>query len=182
MHGVNDLTLRHVLYHERPIEPNALKEYYAFQRMKQNLPVAFHEPPADHMVYDYVVQGKKWQLKLARYRKQGDVYGVNCYKNAGKVAGKSTLVQYELDDFDFLCVQMPVDTVNCCYILPQRELHRRGLLGDATKGDGHINVYPHRQLTSNKKVHNKGVHWTEAFRIDFDENVAVRLSQVLATS
>ena len=56
--------------HEKPTNRSALAEYYAFKHLQLSLPVLFIDPPAEHMSYDYVVDGKKWQLKLARYCKK----------------------------------------------------------------------------------------------------------------
>lgn len=174
----NYVLLDHTDY-EKPTDRNALAEYNAFKRLQRDLPVEFEDPPSEHMAYDYMVFGTKWQLKLARYKKSYDCYHVNCCKNAGRIDRVQTKVQYAIDDFDYLCIQLPQDSEECCYVIPQAELHKRGLLGDSNKGDGYVKVYPHRQLTSTKKVHDGGVHWTEAYRLDFGAEITKKLQQIL---
>ena len=130
MSGSSNYVLRSPEDHEKPTTRTALAEYNAFKRLQRSLPVLFIDPPAEHMSYDYLVDGKRWQLKLARYYAKVDLYQVTCHKNAGRVGGKRTHRQYEVDDFDFLCIQLPENTVDCCYVIPQGVLaeqwsHRR---------------------------------------------------------
>lgn len=178
MSGSSTYVLRSPEDHEKPTERNALAEYNAFKRLQNSLPVSFMDPPAEHMSYDYVVEGKKWQLKLAQYYKtsKADTYRVNCQKNAGTVGGKQTRRQYEVDDFDFLCIQLPENAIDCCYVIPQSVLVKCGIIGDATKSNGVVYVYPHRRLTTTKAVHTAGVHWTETYRIDFAHNPLAKLA------
>jgi hypothetical protein len=158
--------------HEKPTNRNALAEYTAFKRLQRYLPVTFVNPPAEHMAYDFVVHSKKWKLKMARLQKQKDYWVVNCHKkkNAGNVNGKPTSVQYAVDDFDYMCVQLPKIAPHCCYVIPQQELAKRGVLGDASKSDGAVRMYPHLASRSMRNDLVNGVHWTEAFRIILDQN------------
>lgn len=179
LRGKTTYVIRPHTDHEKPTEQNVLAEYKAFKFLQLQLPVNFIDPPTEHMAFDCLVETKKWQLKLARYSEPRDAYCVNCFKNAGRIQGKPTKVQYEVGDFDFVCIQLPEDTIHkCCYLIPQRELQNRGLLGDATKCNGNVSVYPHRLLVSTKKVHSEGVHWTELYRVDFDDKVASKLQQI----
>ena len=154
--GSPHFTLRHYSEHEQPHDKNALAEYNAFKHLQSRLPVIFVDPPVEHMAYDYFVNDKKWQLKLARYCKKRDRYYVNCVKNGGRILSKQTKVQYAIGDFAFLCIQLPQDTYDCCYIVPEEVLQEHGLVGDHSKSDGWVSVYPHRQLTSTKNVHVEG--------------------------
>lgn len=179
--GLSNYSLRHYLEHERPSDKNALAEYNAFKQLQQQLPVNFIHPPAEHMSFDFYVNDAKWQLKLARYKASADCYQVNCNKNAGMIDGKRSLVQYAFDDFHFLCIQLP-GNLSCCYILPRKVLRQLGLMGDATKSDGYVSVYPHRQVSCRKKVHSDGNHWTDRYRVDFGPDVMENLNRVLALS
>jgi hypothetical protein len=100
----SNYVLRSPIDHEKPDEGSRLVEYNAFKRLQRSLPVLFVDPPNECMSYDYVVDGKKWKLKLAHYVNKKDTYNVNCHKEAGRVGGKRTRGQYEVDDFDFLCI------------------------------------------------------------------------------
>jgi hypothetical protein len=178
MSGPSNYVLRSPIDHEKPEEGNRLVEYNAFKRLERSLPVLFVDPPAEHMSYDYVVDGKKWQLKLAQYRKTYDTYRVGCHKQAGRVDGKQTNRQYEVDDFDFLCIQLPEDSVDCCYLIPQGKLAELGLIGNAKSG-GNVQLYPHRPVTTPKLVHTAGTHWTEAYRINFADDPLAQLARIV---
>lgn len=177
--GASNYVLRSPADHERPTELSALAEYTAFKRLQQLLPVKFEPPPVEHLSYDYIVAGKKWQLKLTRYCKRGDGYLVNCHKNAGRINGKQNTVQYDEGDFDFLCLQLRENTVDCCYLLPGRLLVERGLIGDASKATGSIWLYPHRPLRSLKDVYTNGLHWAEPYRIDFNKDPLAKLASIV---
>jgi hypothetical protein len=179
MSGTSNYMLRSPEDHEKPTHPNGMAEYNAFKRLQRSLPVLFIDPPAEHMSHDYVVDGKKWQLKLAQYNKKDNTYRVTCQKSAGRVDGKLTKRQYEVDDFDFLCIQLPEDSVDCCYIIPQGVLAERGLIGDATKPSGMVYVYPHRPVTAWNALHTAGVHWTEAYRINFADDPLAQLVRIV---
>jgi hypothetical protein len=178
MSGPSNYMLRSPIDHEKPTSQNALAEYNAFKRLERLLPVLFVDPPAEHMSYDYVVDGTKWQLKLAQYHKKDDVYRVICHKQAGRVDGKSTFRQYEVDDFDFLCIQLPVNTVDCCYLIPQGVLAERGVIGKSANSGGEVRVYPHRPVITRKLVHTAGAHWTEAYRINFADDPLAQLARI----
>lgn len=177
MSGPSNYVLCRPEDHEKPANRNSLAEYNAFKRLQRLLPVLFMDPLAEHMSYDYAVDGNKWQLKLARYRHKKDHYRVNCRKQAGIVGGKRTCRQYEVDDFDFLCIQLPEDTVDCCYLIPQDKLAERGVVGDATRSEGSVRIYPHRATAWNS-VHEDGTHWTEAYRIDFADSPLAKLVRI----
>lgn len=183
--GSGNYTMRTPMEHEKPTDRATLAEYDAFKRLQSSLPALFVDPPAEHMSYDSVVDGKHWQLKLARYDKGKDYYEVQCRKRAGNVGGKRTRSQYEVDDFDFLCVQMPQDTahgLDCCYLIPQGALEERGLLGDTNKSNGHVTLYPHRPVTRNLLVHIAGLHWTERYRINFADDPLAKLARIVGQS
>ncbi|GAQ90392.1 hypothetical protein KFL_006340110 [Klebsormidium nitens] len=74
--GSSNYVLRSPTEHEKPTAPTALAEYEAFKRLQRSLSVTFVDPPAEHMSYDYLVEGKRWQLKLARYDVKKDQYKV----------------------------------------------------------------------------------------------------------
>lgn len=175
--GSSNYMLRSPSDHEKPTERNALAEYNAFKRLQRSLPVLFIDPPAEHMSYDMLVDGKTWQIKLATYRKKSDDYSVTCFKNAGIVGGKRTIKQYEVDDFDFLCIQLPENAIDCCYLIPQGILAGHGLLGTA-KSCAAVRVFPHRPVTARYAVHNQGVHWTENFRINFADDPLAQLARI----
>jgi hypothetical protein len=141
--------------------------------------VLFVDPPAENLSYDYLVDGKRWQLKLAGSHAKIDLYQVNCHKNAGRVGGKKTYRQYGADDFDFLCIQLPEKTVDCCYVIPHSVLAERGIIGDVTRSKGCVDVYPHRRLTTRNRVYTAGVHWTEAYRINFADNPLADLARII---
>jgi hypothetical protein len=176
MAGPSNYMLCSPIDHEKPTSQNALAEYNAFKRLQRSLPVMFIDPPAEHMSHDYVVDGKKWQLKLAQYNKKDNTYRVTCQKSAGRVDGKLTKRQYEVDDFDFLCIQLPVNTTDCCYIIPQGVLAEHGVIGKSANSGGAVHLYPHRRVAAWKSVHTAGVHWTESFRIDFANNPLAQLA------
>ena len=176
--GSGDYVLRSPIEHKKPTHKNGLAEYDAFKRLQRSLPILFIDPPAEHMSYDYSVDGKRWQLKLAVYDNKRDAYQVACNKNAGIVDGKRSCRQYEVDDFDFLCIQLPDNTVNCCYVIPQGILAKLGVVGKATKTGGNIRVYPHRRL-SWKLVNTDGVHWAESYRIDFVDDPLAQLACIV---
>ncbi len=178
MSGTSKYVLRSPEDHEKPEKGSILAEYNAFKRLQRSLPVLFIDPPAEHMCYDYVVNGRKWQLKLAIKDDKRDVYRVICHKQAGKVGGKCTFRQYEVGDFDFLCIQLPESAVECCYVIPQGVLKELCVIGNATKSCGAVYIYPHRQVTTTKSVHVAGVHWTEAYRIDFADNPLAKLARI----
>lgn len=176
--GSNSYVLRSPMDHEKPISRNGLAEYTAFKRLQRSLPVPLIAPPVEHMSYDYLVDGKRWQLKLAGYSKY-DRYHVVCHRHGGRVGGKTTYRQYQVDDFDFLCIQLPENTVDCCYVIPQGVLAKHGIIGNSIKSGGHVRVYPHRRMTTTKLVHTVGVHWTEAYRIDFANNPLAKLAGIV---
>ena len=179
--GSSNYLLRSPTDHEKPTVRSVLAEYNAFKRLQLSLPVLFIDPPAEHMSYDYVVDGKKWQLKLARYCKKDNLYQVNCHKHAGRVDGKMIESQYAVEDFDFLCIQMPENAVDCCYVIPQGELADRRLIGDSTRSNGNIRLYPHRSVTAKNGWHTGGVHWTETYRIDFASDPLAKLACIVHT-
>jgi hypothetical protein len=177
MSGPSNYVLCSPVDHEKPEEGNRLVEYNAFKRLQHSLTVLFVDPPAEQMSYDYVVDGKKWQLKLAQYNKKNNTYIVRCHKAAGIVNGKRTKRQYEVDDFDFLCIQLPEDSVDCCYIIPQGVLAERGVIGNAKSG-GYVQSYPHRRVRNKKSNHTAGTHWTEAYRINFADDPLAQLARI----
>jgi hypothetical protein len=176
--GPSNYMLRSPVDHEKPEEGSRLVEYNAFKRLQRSLPVLFVDPPNECMSYDYVVDGKKWQLKLAHYVNKKDTYKVNCHKEAGRVGGKRTRGQYEVDDFDFLCIQLPEDSADCCYLVPQGVLAERGVIGKSANSGGHVSVYPHRRARTKKSNHTAGAHWTEAYRMDFADNPLAQLARI----
>ncbi|GAQ91103.1 Ribonucleotide reductase [Klebsormidium nitens] len=178
--GSSNYVLRSPMDHEKPTERNALAEYNAFQRLQCSLPVLFMDPPAEYLSYDYIVDGRRWQLKLARYNRKSDYYSVGCHKQAGRVNGKCTQRQYEVGDFDFLCIQLPEapKTLHCCYVIPQSILADHDLVGNATKSSGAVLVYPDRLVTARNAVHKQGVHWTETYRIDFARDPLAQLARI----
>lgn len=64
--GIGNYVLRSPEEHEKPTSRARMAEYIAFQHLQRSLPVLFIHPPAEHMSYDYLVGGEKWQLKLAQ--------------------------------------------------------------------------------------------------------------------
>lgn len=104
---------------------------------------------------------------------------MNCHKNAGNVGKKATYRQYEVDDFDFLCIQLPKNTIDCCYIIPQGVLIERGLMDNATKADGWVRIYPHRNVAIWKSGQTAGKHWTESYRIDFANDPLAKLARIV---
>ena len=173
--GSSTYMLRSPMDHEKPADSSTLAEYDAFKRLQGLLPVLFVDPPAEHMSYDYLVDGKKWQLKLARYDDNSNRYNVICHREAGKVGGKRTIMQYAIDDFDFLCIQLPKDAVGCCYVIPQVVLAKHKVIGKAKSG-GAVYVYPHRTVQARYCAHTAKAHWTEAYRIDFADNPLAKLA------
>jgi hypothetical protein len=180
LEGGSNYVLRAHTEHEKPTAPTRLAEYMAFKRLQQHLPVTFIDPPAEHMVFDYIVNSKRWQLKLAHYNKPKDVWVVNCQKMAGRVNGVPTDVQYEVDDFDYLCIQLPEGAPNSCYVIPQHELAKRDLIGNANKLCGYVLVYSHRSVASRHAF--GGLHWTEAYRVNLDQNPLPQLQLILDQS
>jgi hypothetical protein len=178
MAGPSNYMLRSPVDHEKPEDGSRLVEYNAFKRLQRSLPVLFIDPPAEHMSHDYVVDGKKWQLKLAQYNKKDNTYRVTCQKSAGRVDGKLTKRQYEVDDFDFLCIQLPVNTTDCCYIIPQGVLAERGVIGKSANSSGAVRIYPHRPVTAWNSVLTAGAHWTEAYRINFASDSLAQLAHI----
>jgi hypothetical protein len=180
--GGSNYVLRPHMEHEKPTTQSRVAEYMAFKRLQQHLPVTFVDPPAEHMVFDYIVNAKKWQLKLARCMQRSDGWRVSCHKKAGRVNGRLTEVQYSVNDFDYLCVQLPESAPHCIYVFPQQELAKRGVIGDASKVGGNVLVYPGRTVMSQKNNHIKGIHWTETFRINLDQDPFAQLQGILDQS
>jgi len=142
-----------------PASKNRRAEYDAFKRLQQILPLTYVAPDVEQQPYDYTVDGSRWQMKLASYVKTTDRYSSTVQKCAGRLSGKKRAhSQYEQDDFDWLCVQMPIDQ-RLLYLLPMKVLIERRVAGRLDCGSGHLHMYPHRY------AHPK-TQWIQNYKID----------------
>ena len=150
-----------------PRSPTQLKEYRAFMYMAPLIPLQLVRPSYDHQHFDYLVSGKRWQLKLAHYKEKGDFFSVTIRTSVGNVDGKPKFRQYAVQDFDFLALQLPQthtvlsDVPARIYLFPSSMLAQRGLMGRNVASSS-VGVYPHRP----------GTHWAEAYVLHLTSHAA----------
>lgn len=143
-----------------PTSQKGQREFYAFQHLKEKLPLLFTAARIEGSAYDCVVDDAKWQLKSATYLSSTDRFIVTVQKIAGRIAGskKRKHSQYAEDDFDWLCIQMPA-SYDSAYLIPMSVLLDRGLAGRLTCSTATVHIYPHRS------AHPK-TRWIDAFKIN----------------
>lgn len=144
-----------------PSSRNGKAEYLAFKQLQSSLPLSFEPAAVEASHYDCTVDGTKWQLKLACYNKATDRFGATAQKQIGRVGGKRKHSQYDSEDFDWLCVQMPAEH-KAAYLFPMSLLLQRRLAGRPDCSIGTLHFYPHR------KAHPK-TRWTEDYRLDLSD-------------
>lgn len=143
-----------------PTNKKGQTEFWAFQQLKERLPITFNSAQIEGSAYDHSVNGEKWQMKVATYIATTDRYIVNLQKSGGRIANskKRKHTQYEEADFQWLCVQMPQQH-NSAYLIPMSILLERRVVGRLECTTGTLHLYPHRP------AHPK-TEWTKAYRID----------------
>lgn len=143
-----------------PTNKKQQTEYWAFQHLKDRLPLDFSPAPIEGSAYDHVVDGQKWQLKVAHHTAPTDRYMVTLQKSGGRIPNskKRKRTQYEEMDFDWLCVQLP-PKLNRAYLIPFSVLLKRRLVSRSTCTTGTIHLYFHRS------AHPK-TEWIEDYKID----------------
>ena len=130
-----------------PQSETRLKEYHALLSIRSRIPFEMVAPEFEHSAYGYIVDGWRWQLKLSHASPSGRVFTVSLAKNAGHVNRKPTTTQYQPGDFDFVCVQLPMEHKSLeghpprMWLIPMATLVARGSAGLAAKS-GHICVHP----------------------------------------
>ena len=158
-----------------PHSKTQLAEYRAFQRLQRRLPFELEDAPVDHLPYDRIVEGQKWQLKLACYIAGADMFQTILSKQGGHVDGKPTPRQYEAGDFDWLCLQLPEDHeklrgMECTFLIPMWALMKKGLAGrEEVKGSA-IRLFPHRGLTG--RGFTGQPHWTQRWLVDLSSHAS----------
>ena len=146
-----------------PTSRNGRAEFQAYQHLTAALPLEFHPAPSEGLPYDCVVDGQRWQLKLAALNEATDRYTATAQKSAGKQgAGKKRKhSQYAEEDFEWLCVQLPSD-MQMAYLIPMKQLAAHGLAGRLDCGSATLHFYPHR--CSRTKT-----AWMTAYQIDLSD-------------
>ena len=144
-------------------------------KSQRRLPFQLEEPPVDHLPYDRVVEGQKWQLKLVCYITSGDKFQTMLSKQGGRVGGTPTPRQYEAGDFDWLCLQLPEDHEKlggmvCTFLIPMRALIEKGLVGRKEVKGSVIRLFPHRTLTERGSTGQP--HWTQRWLVDLSSHAS----------
>lgn len=135
-------------------------EYWAFQHLKDRLPLDYTPALIEGSAHDHVVNGQKWQMKVANYTAPTDRYSVTIQKSGGRIPNskKRKHTQYEEKDFDWLCVQLP-PKLNRAYLVPFSVLLGRRMVSRLTCTTGTIHLYFHRSAHPKTK-------WIEDYKID----------------
>lgn len=89
----DDYCLQHADTLRLPSTSSRLLEIEEFERLQRQLPLTFISPSVEHRAYDYIVDGNKWQLKVATYIQKSDSFRITL-KRSGRSAGKNTYRQY----------------------------------------------------------------------------------------
>ena len=164
--GETPYTFANTVFFEQPEDNSRGVEYRAFQTLRQLLPLVFTPPEVEHCVWNYMVEERKWQLKLAQYRPKDKCFRVDLRKCNGRVNKKRVSCQYSRTDFDFLCVQLPSDhfslSTSMCYIVPVKTLADRGLVGMENKSTGSLSLYANRPAGF--------CHWTSQYTINLSNH------------
>ena len=141
-----------------------LQEYKTQLRLQEQLPLLFVPPNIEQQHYDFVVEGAKWQMKVAGYMglKTNDHFRVHVKTSYGMLGGKKVYGQYRPEHFDWLAVLLPdhnllKDVAPHMYLIPMAVLQERGYVGRNGITGSTVCLYPHRM--------NKA-HWTKQFLID----------------
>ena len=157
----------------RPPRGTRLTEYEAHEWLRERLPMRLEAPDVEQLPYDYMVEGAKWQLKVACYVSRNDSYSTGLHKKASV-----TIKQYQAGDFDWLAVQLPLVDSRLSgvparlYLIPFSELAARGLVGRNVTSAA-LYLYPHRLFREHREgTYGLGVHWTEAFVVDLSSPLA----------
>ena len=140
----------------RPSYYKRVVEYDALVELRKRLLLDFVEPDVEHLPYDYIVDGRRWQMKTATLCSTDD-YHVRLSKYACRKDGKNVRRQYEETDFEWLLVHLPDPTR--AYLIPMRELLAHGAAGRSDVKHGGLHLYPHR-------VPRSGPSWTHSWIID----------------
>ena len=148
-------------------------EYEAFLRLRDRLPLNFVEPAVEHRPYDYVVDGRKWQLKSASYIASCDYFQCPLTKHMGRVNGKPTKGQYARCDFQWLAALLPEGNEKLrapfMFLIPMAVLVAKGLAGRGGNVKSSLKLYPHRAITENGA---DPVHWAQRWLVDLSSHSA----------
>lgn len=164
IHQPGDLiTLSSVKQLVEPSSRNGRAEFKAYQHLTTALPLDYRPAPTEGLAYDCLVNGQRWQLKLATLNKVTDRYSASAQKAAGRQgAGKKRKhSQYAEDDFEWLCVQLPAH-VQIAYLLPMSQLVAHGLAGRPDCSNATLHFYPHRCSQTRTE-------WLTAYQIDLSD-------------
>lgn len=145
-----------------PRSKNGLAEFGAYQRLTAQLPLHFQSAPVEGLPYDCIVDGKRWQLKLAGLNEPTDRYVATAQKQAGRVGGKRKHTQYAAADFDFLCVQLP-EQLQLAYLIPMKVLVEKGLANRMDRTNATLHFYPHRSSRLKST-------WINTYKIDLSSH------------
>ena len=163
-----ELILHSVSVHVKPTHPERVIEYEAHEWLCRHMQAEFIEPEVEHRPYDYVVNGERWQMKVAGYEKRRDRFTVSLKKSAGRTSGKHAWCQYDAGDFDRLCILLPVGDAHLqevsarIYLIPMQMLISRSLIG-REKSSAAVFLYPHRTAAGDAK-------WAEAYVLHLSDS------------
>ena len=153
-----NITLQPVDILVKPKSPNHLKEYEAQQRLEAALPLEYVPSAIEGQAYDYLVDGDRWQMKLAYYNSKTDYFSCAVHKHS---SGEKQ--QYAATDFDYLALQLPKHEVlggkNMLYLIPTKILKQRDLVGRCDISSSTVYMFPHRPKRG-------ALSWTEHYAID----------------
>ena len=155
---LNDIQSKPACDHIRPSSHTRAVEFDSQQRLEERLPLRFVAPASEHQHHDYIVDGERWQMKVASHCAKSDYFVVGLHKRVGP-----KLTQYAVDDFDWLAVVLPEhevlrQTTPKMYLIPMHTLQEHGVVGRDLTG-ANVRVYPHRVSRANS-------FWAQEFTID----------------
>lgn len=161
----------------RPSSATRSREFEAFCWLRERFPLLMHQPEVEHQAFDYLVDGAKWQLKLANYVPLKDRFHIGLSKLAGMCEGKSTTRTYDASDFDWLAVHLPSEHEKVValqaprfYLIPMRTLVAHQLVGKAGVTGTALYLYPHRCTHTKRNVN----AWVETYMVDLTSHASAR--------
>ena len=144
------------------------QEYRRFRESKVDLDFIY--PEEDGLVYDFTVDGKKFQEKVGTIMKGKSGITFFLHKNAGKKDGKRIYQTYNTGDNDFYWLNFP-DKIHF-FIIPENVLVMKGIINEER-------VERSCTLLLNTNYKNNETYWANKFLLDYNNLDADRLREIL---